>query len=133
MTSLNLVSRDPDGGFIANVDQDTILSTIASDPEVMVCDFCSDSPVVYEHEATDFTFGKFGDDTHNSLGSWMACATCDVLIVSGDRQRLLHHSLNRFMDNHATMSGTEIVVAGIGVETAHKLFWKHRNGTRRRI
>lgn len=133
LTSRNLLSRNPEGGFVANASQKEILDTIAADPPTMVCDFCGDSPVRYENEATDFTFGKFGADVHNSLGSWMACSVCQTFIYDKDKEGLMRRSLKRYLEKNMVESSAEAVLAGAAIEGAHKMFWEHSNGKVTRI
>jgi hypothetical protein len=84
------------------------------------CDFCLDTPAVYQYPVEQFE------------DNWSACQECSDLIEAGDYESLTALSFVKWQAHHP-----------LGMEAAAKLyehlkrmhdeFRKHRNGDRRRL
>lgn len=72
-----------------------------------ICDFCSSPDLFYAYLASDFTAAEVavpnvGFFVLNSLGAWLACRECTLLIEGQRWEELLERAFSTFGEIHGT-------------------------------
>ena len=73
--------------------------------EVLICDFCSGTPVVSRYHAQDFIIASDPSFIHCSVGDWGACSFCERLIDAANWETLLTHAVVSFYEHHPETDG----------------------------
>jgi hypothetical protein len=97
----------------------------------MKCDFCSSTPVTAAYYAEDFIVASLATVTLGSTGGWAACASCELLIDTGNWAILVERVTETFIDAYPAMRLTDKNVLR---EHFHNLYRKlMASGFRKRL
>jgi hypothetical protein len=66
---------------------------------MVICDFCSGTPVVWDYPAKSFTVYDMPGVKGDSIGGWAACEPCGALIERDDRAGLVDRTLRSGLDS----------------------------------
>jgi hypothetical protein len=75
----------------------------------LVCDFCSEAPVIARYQAKDFVTTIKVEDielTQVSLGDWAACKECEVLVDTSRWDAVVDRATAKFYEHHPYFVGT---------------------------
>ncbi len=94
-----------------------------------VCDFCSDPDPLWSYPCPDFplfSFGVVGKSTitpgYDSVGPWLACASCSFFIDADMWTELRDHAVRRYTERYPGMVGT---IASSLIKVSHFGFQEH--------
>lgn len=90
------------------------------------CDFCGAQRPAWRYPARSF-FDALG---FKSLGDWLACQECHILIAAGEREKLTERSLKHQVPPRIPNGKAW---SRLYVNHLHDLFVQHRVGPPRRI
>lgn len=92
----------------------------------VVCDFCSDHPVVVRYPCESFTLsGLLGGQDMVMRGSWAACRTCHDFIEGGLEKQLTLRAAERYHIDPQSFQG-------LALSILHLQFFLRRTGPARR-
>jgi hypothetical protein len=92
-----------------------------TEPEPLICDFCSEPHVGRRFHCEDFVLDQTLPQLR-SKGDWMACSTCGGLIDAGAWDNLLLHAVNKLGDKYPEMPHRILADA---IRRSHDLFRIH--------
>lgn len=81
--------------------------------KLLVCDFCSCSPIVARYKVKDFQTTVKVEDielTQVSIGDWAACKECEVLIDTNRWDAVVDRATAKFYEFHPYFVGILPVV-----------------------
>jgi hypothetical protein len=115
-------------------DSQRALLAMIEHPEVMLCDFCRETPVVTEYPCEDFIALATESADSGSIGQWMACQLCSERIDAGDVEGLSERAIHKYIEQHPEENSIETHIAlDLGLRGLHRSFMEHRTGPGKRI
>jgi hypothetical protein len=95
-------------------------------PDSLICDFCSDRPVVAAFPAVRATLTITSgntDVTHGTDERWAACKFCEECIRANRRSTLLDHAV-RMIRNQ--LGEIPVSLARKMIGETHAMYWRNR-------